>query len=434
MVVLIPLAVWTIAGLIALWPSDVRSHINSEGSTFGVPGVSYPAGRVTNVARISCEGVPGSTSGVNTQVCANLSVQVLDGDDQGQTVVVPVTAAVYASGISIGQRVSLVRIPPIDGQPAQYQFTDFSRGTPLLVFTLIFVAAVILVARWRGLAALLGLGVAGLILVTFLFPALVSGANPILVGLIAASAILFVALFAAHGLNVATTTALVGSLAALLLIAGLGVVATRWAHLTGIATEEDFLLVAATPDVVLSSVLICGIVLASLGLLIDVTVTQATAVWRLAETERSVRRLFATAMRTGREHATASLATLAFVVVGTTLPVLLWLVVFDRPLFDVLPTERFADDLIRILVASTGVILAIPLTTAIGVVLVRFSRAPLRPRKSRSEPGAPVSTAPDSEVATSRQRRWRRGKDEFEDIDFSDLREPADEPRPPQRP
>ena len=165
-VVLIPLAVWTIAGLIALWPSDVRSHINSEGSTFGVPGVSYPAGRVTNVARISCEGVPGSTSGVNTQVCANLSVQVLDGDDQGQTVVVPVTAAVHASGISIGQRVSLVRIPPIDGQPAQYQFTDFSRGTPLLVFTLIFVAAVILVARWRGLAALLGLGVAGLILVT----------------------------------------------------------------------------------------------------------------------------------------------------------------------------------------------------------------------------------------------------------------------------
>ena len=100
--------------------------------------------------------------------------------------------------------------------------------------------------------------------------------------------------------------------AALLLIAGRAFVAPhRWAHLTGIATEEDFLLVAATPDVVLSSVLICGIVLASLGLLIDVTVTQATAVWRLAETERSVRRLFATAMRTGREHATASLATLA---------------------------------------------------------------------------------------------------------------------------
>ena len=133
MVVLIPLAIWTVAGLIALWPKDVASHIDTEGITYGVVGVSYPTGRVTNVARISCEGVPGSTSGVNTQVCANLSVQVLGGEDTGKTVVVPVTHVIYASGISIGQRVSLVRIPPIDGQPAQYQFSDFSRGTPLLV-------------------------------------------------------------------------------------------------------------------------------------------------------------------------------------------------------------------------------------------------------------------------------------------------------------
>ena len=196
MVILIPLAVWTVAGLIALWPKDVGSHVNTEGTSYGVSGVSYPSGRVTNVARISCEGVAGSSSGVNTQVCANLSVQLLAGDDQGKTVVVPVTNAIYTSGISIGQRVTLVRIPPIDGQPAQYSFSDFSRGTPLLVVTLIFAAAVILVARWRGFATLLALAFAGVILVTFLFPALVSGSNPILVGLTAASAILFVALYA----------------------------------------------------------------------------------------------------------------------------------------------------------------------------------------------------------------------------------------------
>ena len=238
-VVLIPLAVWTIAGLIALWPKDVRSHINSEGITFGVAGVSYPAGRVTNVARISCEGVPGSTSGVNTQVCANLSVQVLGGEDQGKTVVVPVTHVIYASGISIGQRVSLVRIPPIDGQPAPVSVLRLQSRY----------AAARLHPHLRGggdpgraLARLRGAARARrrrLILVTFLFPALVSGANPILVGLIASSAILFVALFAAHGLNVATTTALIGSLAALLAHRRrLGFIATRWAHLTGIATEE----------------------------------------------------------------------------------------------------------------------------------------------------------------------------------------------------
>jgi uncharacterized membrane protein len=432
LVVLVPLAVWTIAGLIALWPKDVASHVNTEGTTFGVAGVSYPAGRVTNVARISCEGVPGSTSGVNTQVCANLSVQVLSGEDQGKTVVVPVSSAVYASGIPIGQRVTLLRIPPLDGQPAQYQFSDFSRGTPLLVFALVFVAAVILVARWRGFAALLGLGAAGVIAVLFLFPALVTGANPILVGLIASAAILFVALFAAHGLNVATTTALVGSLAALLLIAALGAIATSWAHLTGITTEGDYALAAATPDLRLSSVLICGVILASIGLLIDVTTTQATAVWKLSETERSTRRLFAKAMRTGRDHAAASLPTIAFVVAGVTLPALLLLVVYDRPLLEALQTEQFADDLLRILIASTGVVLAIPLTTAIGVTLVRFSRARTRPRKTKPDPDTPGRTEADTETAP-RSSRWRRGRGDFDDIDFSDLREPADEPRQPPR-
>lgn len=430
-VVLIPLAIWTVAGLIALWPKDVASHINTEGISYGVAGVSYPNGRVTNVARISCEGVPGSTSGVNTQVCANLSVQVLGGEDAGKTVVVPVTHVIYASGISIGQRVSLVRIPPIDGQPAQYQFSDFSRGTPLLVFTLIFVAAVVLVARWRGFAALLGLGFAGLILVTFLFPALITGTNPVLVGLIASSAILFVALFAAHGLNVATTTALVGSLGALILTAALGFIATRWAHLTGITAENDYVLVGAAPDLVLSSVIMCGIILAGLGVLIDVTTTQASAVWRLADTERSARRLFAKVMRSGREHAGANVSTIAYVTVGAALPVLLLLVVYDRPLLDMLQTEQFADDLLRIVVASTGIVVAIPLTTAIAVAMVRFSRGVNKPRKSKPDTDT-SDVDPDTEIAPKPSRRRRR--DEFEDIDFSDLREPVDETRPPRRP
>ncbi len=432
-VVLIPLAVWTVAGLIALWPKDVGSHVNTEGTSYGVAGVSYPTGRVTNIARISCEGVAGSSSGVNTQVCANLSVQLLGGDDQGKTVVVPVTNAIYTSGISIGQRVTLVRIPPIDGQPAQYSFSDFSRGTPLLVVTLIFVAAVILVARWRGFATLLALAFAGVILVTFVFPALVSGSNPILVGLTAASAILFVALYAAHGLNVRTTTALVGSLAALLVTALLGWIAVRWTHLTGITAEDDYVLVASAPDLLLSSVVMCGIILAGVGVLIDVTLTQASAVWSSADTEPSARRLFAKAMRTGREHAAANVSTIAFVTLGAALPVLLLLVVYPRPLLEMLQTEQFADELVRILVASTGVVLAIPLTTAIAVALVRLSRGAPQPRKTKAEAG--VTGPPDADAEpTPRQRRWRRGKDEFEDIDdFSDLREPAEETRRPPR-
>jgi uncharacterized membrane protein len=179
-------------------------------------------------------------------------------------------------------------------------------------------------------------------------------------------------------------------------------------------------------------VLACGVILASIGLLIDVTTAQATAVWKLSETERSTRRLFTKAMRTGRDHATASLSTIAFVVAGVTLPALLLLVVYDRPLLEALQTEQFADDLLRILIASTGVVLAIPLTTAIGVTLVRFSRARTRPRKTKPDPDARGRTDADPETAP-RPSRWRRGRGDFDDIDFSDLHEPADEPRQPPR-
>ena len=426
LVVLVPLAVWTIAGLLALWPTNTDSRVNREGTNYGVAGVGFPSGRVTSVARISCEGVPGSTSGVNTQVCANLSVQLTSGDDQGQTVVVPVTHVIYASGISIGQRVTLLRIPPIEGQPAQYQFADFSRGTPILVFTLIFAAAVILVARWRGLAALLALAAAGAILVLFVFPALVSGTNPILVGLLASVAIAFVAIFAAQGINLASTTALLGAVGGLAVTAVLGWIATRWAHLTGVSGDGDYVLASAAPDLLLSSALLCGVILASLGVLIAVTTTQARAVSKLADSEPRARRLFSLALRNGREYATANIASIAFATIGAVLPLLLLLVVYGRPLTELLQTEQFADAVLRILVASTGVVLAIPLTTAVGVLLVRFTRGPLRPRKIRSA-GPGGNSSEDAEPDATRQRRRRRPAD-FDDIDFSDLREPVDPP------
>ena len=157
----------------------------------------------------------------------------------------------------------------------------------------------------------------------------------------------------------------------------------------------------------------CGIILAGVGVLIDVTLTQASAVWSAADSEPSARRLFAKAMRTGREHAAANVSTIAFVTLGAALPVLLLLVVYPRPLLEMLQTEQFADELVRILVASTGVVLAIPLTTAIAVALVGSSRGgaetaedQTRPRRRPRLPSRRRGDPPRAPVA-SRQGRVR---------------------------
>ncbi len=383
-VVLIPLGIWTLVGIVALWPGNVSDHVNADAAGYSVAGVTYPHAKITAVEEISCDGLAGSTPGQSSNACANLTATVSDGEGRGDVASVPLTQALYASGAHVGQSITLIRVPPGDGQGSSYQFSDFDRRTPLVVLTIVFALVVIAVARWRGLASLLGLAFAGLILVKFMFPALVAGQNPLVVGLIGSSAIMFVVLFAAHGFSARTTTALVGTLFGLVLSAVLGYYATRWAHLTGVASEDDYVLAASTPDLHLTSVVICGVIVAGLGVLNDVTITQASAVWELAdghyldENGKALRlrntELFARAMRIGRDHIASTVYTIAFATAGASLSVLLLIAVYDRPLLQVLQTEQFADEIVRTLVGSIGLVLAVPLTTAIGVAVVRAGR------------------------------------------------------------
>src|SRR5215211_868754 len=439
-VVLIPLAIWTLVGLIVFWPGDTSRHVNADVAGYSVPGVTYPTARITEISEISCEGLSGSTPGVSSARCANVTSQLLEGDDKGSAVTVPVTAAIYSSGVKAGQIIKLIRIPPGADQPAQYQFSDFERRTPLLVVGLLFAIVVVVVARWRGFAALIGLGFAGLVLVMFMFPALIAGTNAIMVGLVGSSAIMFVALYAAHGFSTRTTTALVGTLFGLILIAVLGYLATKWAHITGVAAEDDYVLAAAAPDLRLTSVVICGIIVAGLGVLNDVTITQASAVWELADSGGGQKHLFAKAMRIGRDHIASTVYTIAFATAGASLSILLLIVVYDRPILSVVQTEQFSGEVLRTLVGSIGLVLAVPLTTAIGVAVVRasgrrgptlldkvrLSRTPAPAATASSEQAEPVEPVEETTPADkSLTRRFRhRGADD--DFDFSHLRDPAD--------
>ncbi len=371
-VVLVPLAVWTLVGLIVMWPTDVQQHIRDDASTYSVEGVTTPEGRITSVTEINCDGLEGSSPSFES-ICADINVEMLQGPERGQTVTVSLTSAVYASGVETGQRVKLIRVP-IPDAPAGYQFSDFSRQLPLVVFGLLFVGSIVAVARLRGLVAMIGLAFAGFVMLQFMFPALVSGSNPVLVGLIGSSAIMFVVLYATHGVSARTSTALIGTLFGLVVAAALSFGAVKWAHLTGVASEDDFLLASSAPDLPLASVVICGIIIASLGALNDVTITQASAVWELAENERDAGKIFTRAMRIGRDHIASTVYTIAFATAGATLGVLLLITIYGRPLLDVVQQEQFAAEVLRTMVGSIGLVAALPLTTAVGAALVSLTR------------------------------------------------------------
>jgi uncharacterized membrane protein len=374
--ILIPVAVWTIAALIWLWPTNVTAHLRDDATSIAVPGLTIPKGTITDVAETSCDGVSGSSTG-DLSRCGRLTVRLDEGPEMGQEVTVTVTAAVYGSGISKGTGVTLYRTPIENADPG-YQFADFQRTLPMIVLTGLFVVAVVAVARLRGAIAVLGLAFAGFIMTQFMFPALIVGHDPVLVGLVGSSAIMFVVLFAAHGISARTTTALVGTLTGLAFSAFLGWGATKWAHLSGVASEDDLILSASAPDLKLTSVVICGVIIAGLGVLNDVTITQASAVWELADTGPATpRELFARAMRIGRDHIASSVYTTAFASAGAIMSVLLLLTVYQRPLFGMLLREQFAGEVVRTLVASIGLVLSVPITTAIAVAVVAPREKPI---------------------------------------------------------
>ncbi len=372
-VILVPLAIWTLVGLVLLWPTNVDSHIQKDVAQFSVPGMTMPKGEVLAVNEISCAGLEGSTAS-SEQVCASLTVKLLEGEDAGKDIQVNTTSAVYASGIDPGQRVVIFRVPTLEGQ-ANYQFADFARTAPVIFFAVLFLLVTVAVARFRGFMSVLGLAWAAFIMVAFIFPALISGSSPIMVTLIGSSAIMFVALYFTHGFNTRTTTALLGTMFGLILAAVLSYTATSWAHLTGVASEEDFTLQAAAPDMKLTAVVLSGMIIAALGGLNDVTITQASAVWELADDpHKTAGQIFRQAMRIGRDHIASTVYTIVFATAGASMSVLLLLAMYDRPLYSTIMTEQFAVEILRTLISAIGLTLAMPLTTGIGALLV--SRRP----------------------------------------------------------
>jgi uncharacterized membrane protein len=256
---------------------------------------------------------------------------------------------------------------------AAYQFYDYARDTPIIVLAIAFALVVGAVARLRGLASLLGLAFAFGILLRFVLPALLADESPALVSLVGSAAIMFVVLYLAHGFSVRTTTALVGTLFGLALVAGLGSLAVAVARLTGFSSEETVTLQGFDPTLDFSGLVLAGIVVAGLGVLNDVTITQASAVWQLNEVSPDMtwRELFSRGMAVGRDHIASTVYTIVFAYAGAALPLLLLFELYHQPFGTILTSSAVAEEVIRTLVGAIALVLAVPVTTAAGAFFAK---------------------------------------------------------------
>ena len=371
---LLPLVLAAAVGTALTWPHGEAS----TARTVEAVALDYPTATVTGTSQEECAGTveDRTTDGTipETVDCLRVQATVTSGDERGREISVWATASTTPADVPAGTRILVEHYPASGGNPEVWAWHDYDRTLPLVTLAVAFALAIVLVARTRGLRALIGLVIAFAVIGVYVLPALLRGENAVVVALSASTLIMAVVLYLAHGLSLRTSTALLGTLAGLAVTAGLGVLASSWARLSGVSSEDSYRLsqlLGESGTASLRGLFLCGLVLAGLGVLNDVTITQASAVWELraASPTAGRRELFAGGMRIGRDHIASTVYTIAFAYTGAALPVLLLLEIYQLPLGPTLTSGEFAEEIVRTMVSSIGLVLAIPITTAIAAVV-----------------------------------------------------------------
>jgi uncharacterized membrane protein len=251
---------------------------------------------------------------------------------------------------------------------ARYSFADYQRTTPLLLLALLFAVAVVALGRLRGLLALAGLALSLLVLVAFVLPALLRGTSPVAVALTGASLIALIALYLAHGVNEHTTVALLGTMASLAITATLGTLFASGAHLTGLANEESINLLAFAPSLDFRGLFLAAVIIGSLGVLDDVTITQVSAIGELRAVDPSLSaaELYRAGVRIGRDHIASTVNTLVLAYAAAALPLLLLFTQSGLGFSGILTSETVAVEVVQTLVGSIGLVASVPITTALA--------------------------------------------------------------------
>ena len=379
----------TVLGAVVTWPDG---RWREERTDLGLSSQTEPA-TVTSISE--CTEIQ-QVSGVR---CELVTVRLEGGVDEGDEFPLP---PLYDSRtrFSVGDRLVLTADPEAPPE-FRYTFADRARHGTLVALAVVFALAVVVLGRLRGLMALAGLAASLLVLGLYTLPALLDGRAPLPVSLVTASLIAVAALYLAHGPGPMTAVALLGTVGALALTTALGLAFISLASFTGFAEETSFFLEAYGGLLDVRGLLLAGVVIGALGALDDMTVTQASVVWELraASGDLGPRRLFASAMRVGRDHVASTVNTLVLAYAGASLPLLLLFVISEQSLGTVANSEVVATEIVRTLVGSIGLVVSVPLTTWLAV---RFVAGPLR--SSHRPPAADVVVGVDPDTTEPDRR------------------------------
>ena len=367
-----------LAALIIFWlvPRLSEQKTTSTGSSYNIGfGDDTVKARVLDVLE---EGT--SQLGDQAQAYQILLVKIQEGQFSGQLLEIDYGLRQFRpEGLSFqpGDQllVTVGQLP--DGSVTGY-FTDYVRTQPLLILFATFVVFSVLVSGWKGVRSLISMAISLTVIIYYVIPQILAGKDPVLISITGAFFLMTVTLYLTYGWNFKSHAAVVGTFFSLIvtgLLANFFVIFTR---LTGFGSEDALFLVQQAQSAInLRGLVLGGMLIGALGVLDDLVITQASAVFELhlADTGQGMRQLFRRSMRIGQDHVAATVNTLVLAYAGAALPALLLFTLSGEQFSYLINFEFVTEEIVRTLVGSLGLVAAVPITTLLACLLaIRHDR------------------------------------------------------------
>ena len=343
------------------------ANVNLPDASFSAYGSDTVRARVT---RIIEEGV--IDLGENTQPYQVARVEILEGEYQGIPMEIDYGKRQIRGDdyrLEVGNLI-LVSISKTPDNVVNAYFVDYERSTPLLWLAGIFAVAIMFISGWKGFRALLSMAFSLAIIIIYIIPHILAGEDPLTVSIIGSAILLGVTLYLTYGWNLKTHAAVLSMVVVLLLTGLLSILFVVITRLNGTGDENTmFLMQSLQSPLNMRGLLLGGMIIGALGVLDDLVTTQAAAVFELHHANPSFRfvDLYRSAMRIGQDHVAATVNTLVLAYAGASLPMLLMFSLARGNYAYLVNFAVVAEEIVRTLVGSLGLIAAVPLTTAVAI-------------------------------------------------------------------
>jgi len=302
-----------------------------------------------------------------TETKQQLEVKILSGelDSQELTLINDESIATHQRVFNQGERVMVFHNP----DEGMSYVLDYERFPQLLVLFLVFVLVAVLVTGVQGIGALVGLGLSFIVIFKLILPLILQGYSPVWVAIFGSILIIPLTFYPSHGINMKSNIAIISTFITLIIAGLLATFFADYAHLTGLASEEsNFLMLGTASQIDFQGLILAGILISILGILDDITISQASVVQQLKLVKKNIQfpELFTRALSIGRDHIASLVNTLVLVYAGASLPVLLLFLDYSNSFVSIINLEFIAEEVVRTLIGSIALILAVPITTVLA--------------------------------------------------------------------